>query len=107
MPKELFESESFGHVKGAFTGALRNRAGRFQLSDDCVLFLDPIGSSSQSVGGILTEGEMRERERANFLTALEQTNWRIPGIRGAGELLGIRPATLTSWMKKMGLQRPR
>jgi PAS domain S-box-containing protein len=43
IPKELYESEFFGHVKGAFTGAVRDRAGRFQLADGGTLFLDEIG----------------------------------------------------------------
>jgi PAS domain S-box-containing protein len=43
IPKELFESEFFGHIKGAFTGAHRDRIGRFQLADGGTLFLDEVG----------------------------------------------------------------
>jgi formate hydrogenlyase transcriptional activator len=43
ISKELFESEFFGHVKGSFTGAFKDRMGRFQLADTGTLFLDEIG----------------------------------------------------------------
>jgi PAS domain S-box-containing protein len=43
IPKELFESEFFGHVKGAFTGAHKDRVGRFQLANGGTIFLDEIG----------------------------------------------------------------
>jgi len=43
IPRELFESEFFGHVRGSFTGAFRDRVGRFQLADGGTLFLDEVG----------------------------------------------------------------
>jgi transcriptional regulator with GAF, ATPase, and Fis domain len=43
IPRELFESEFFGHVRGSFTGAVKDRAGRFETAEGGTLFLDEVG----------------------------------------------------------------
>ena len=257
IPKELYESEFFGHVKGAFTGAIKDRAGRFQLADGGTLFLDEIGevpldlqskllrvlqegtyerigdertlktdvriiaatnrnlkeevlakrfredlyyrlnvfpievpplrdrkddipslanrflnqaasklnlplpqftkanmlelqaydwpgnvremqnvieravitsrsgklSFSLTQGNsrrekaerrrptdaetpVLTEEEMKQRDRENIVNALNQSGWKITGVGGAAEMLGMKPTTLHSKIKKLGLQKP-
>lgn len=55
--------------------------------------------------GYFTESEMRERERDNLLAVLEKSGWKIKGKDGAAELLGIKPTTLISRVKKLGLKR--
>lgn len=61
IPKELYESEFFGHVKGSFTGAVKDRIGRFEAADGGTIFLDEIGEIPLDLQSkllrILQEGE--------------------------------------------------
>ncbi|MCC6858589.1 MAG: sigma 54-interacting transcriptional regulator [Bryobacterales bacterium] len=53
IPKDLFESEFFGHVRGAFTGAIKDRVGRFELAHGGTLFLDEVGEIPPDLQGKL------------------------------------------------------
>lgn len=53
IPKDLFENEFFGHIKGAFTGAISDRPGRFELADGGTLFLDEVGEIPLELQGKL------------------------------------------------------
>ena len=72
-----------------------------------------IPSSAQPLQGedaspeFFTEAEMQRRERENLIALLNKAGWKIKGPNGAAELLGVKPTTLLSRMKKMGLKRPK
>lgn len=64
IPEELIESELFGHVKGAFTGATEKKPGKFELADGATIFLDEVGDMSlktqAKVLRVLEEGEVQK-----------------------------------------------
>jgi PAS domain S-box-containing protein len=69
---------------------------------------DPQGRpESIPASGVLNAKQIEEMERQNLVRALERTGWRISGKEGAAALLGLKPSTLTSRMKALGIQRPR
>jgi transcriptional regulator with GAF, ATPase, and Fis domain len=82
IPRDLFESEFFGHVKGAFTGALRDRVGRFELANGGSLFLDEIAEIPLELQSkllrVLQEGEFErvgeERTRPVNVRVIAATN---------------------------------
>ncbi|HLO00169.1 MAG TPA: sigma 54-interacting transcriptional regulator [Pyrinomonadaceae bacterium] len=79
---ELFESEFFGHARGAFTGAHKERAGRFGLADGGTIFLDEVGEIPQSLQGkllrVLQEGQYErlgeDRTRSVDVRVIAATN---------------------------------
>lgn len=76
IPKELFESEFFGHEKGAFTGAYKARKGKFELANHGTIFLDEIGELEISV-------------QAKLLRVLEEKKIELVG--GSGQIeVGVR-----------------
>jgi len=92
VPRELYESEFFGHAKGAFTGALRDRAGRFELADGGTLFLDEIGEIPLDLQAkllrVLQEGEIErigeERTRRIDVRIIAATNRNLRAEAEAG-----------------------
>jgi transcriptional regulator with GAF, ATPase, and Fis domain len=92
VPRELYESEFFGHAKGAFTGALRDRVGRFELADHGTLFLDEVGEIPLELQAkllrVLQEGELErvgeERTRRVNVRLVAATNRDLRSEAEAG-----------------------
>src|SRR5947209_7885012 len=92
VPRELYESEFFGHARGAFTGALRDRAGRFELADQGTLFLDEVGEIPLELQAkllrVLQEGELErvgeERTRRANVRLVTATNRDLRAAADAG-----------------------
>ncbi|WP_147821912.1 sigma-54 interaction domain-containing protein [Salidesulfovibrio onnuriiensis] len=77
IPKELLESELFGHEKGAFTHAIRSRPGRFELADGGTIFLDEIGEMDLSLQvKILRALQEKEIERVGG-TQIKKVDVRV------------------------------
>lgn len=72
IPEELLESEFFGHEKGAFTGAIRSKIGRFELAQGGTIFLDEIGDMSPSLQvKVLRVIQERRFERIGGLKSID------------------------------------
>jgi transcriptional regulator with GAF, ATPase, and Fis domain len=68
---------------------------------------EPPSPPAPGVAGIRTVRELEALERDNILRALDATGWRVAGKGGAADLLEMRPSTLASRIKVLGLSRPR
>lgn len=92
IPRELYESEFFGHVRGSFTGALRDRVGRFELADGGTLFLDEVGEIPLELQAkllrVLQESELErvgeERTRRVNVRIITATNRSLRDESQAG-----------------------
>jgi DNA-binding NtrC family response regulator len=86
LAEQLLEAELFGHVKGAFTGAIANKPGRFQLADGGTLFLDEIG-------------DLSPKGQGDLLRVLEDGAFRMVG---GSDLIRVNVRVIAATNKKLG-----
>jgi transcriptional regulator with PAS, ATPase and Fis domain len=85
LAEQLLEAELFGHVKGAFTGAVANKPGRFQLADGGTLFLDEIG-------------DLSPKGQGDLLRVIEDSAFRMVG---GSELIRVNVRIITATNKNL------
>ena len=85
LAEQLLEAELFGHVKGAFTGAVANKPGRFQLADGGTLFLDEIG-------------DLSPKGQGDLLRVLEDSAFRMVG---GSELIRVNVRVIAATNKRL------
>jgi len=85
LAEQLLEAELFGHVKGAFTGAVAHKPGRFQLADGGTLFLDEIG-------------DLSPKGQGDLLRVIEDSAFRMVG---GSELIRVNVRVITATNKKL------
>jgi transcriptional regulator with PAS, ATPase and Fis domain len=91
IPETLLESELFGHVKGSFTGAYRDKPGKLEMSDNGTIFLDEIGEMTLRMQGLLLRFlETGEIQKVGAERAANVTNVRVVTAtnRNLRELIG-------------------
>ena len=88
IPEELIESELFGHVKGAFTGATAAKKGKFELADGATLFLDEVGDMSAKV-------------QAKVLRVLEEQRFEPVG---SGTAINVDVRVIAATNKRLDLE---
>ncbi|HEX6791606.1 MAG TPA: sigma-54 dependent transcriptional regulator [Candidatus Krumholzibacteria bacterium] len=117
IPQELLETELFGHVRGAFTGAVRDKTGKFEQANGGTLFLDEIGSMPVHLQAKLLRAlQEREIERVGDERVIEvdvrvvaATNRSIPALIAEGEFredlyyrLNVVPVRLPALRERVG-----